>query len=1103
MFFLPSLVIPGQYWRPSEHNNDDPVISGIKRRMNPLMIKNRNLKMPARVPDVSASQGDQPYSVPIRPIPMSAPTPQMQQQQQQLAGSNMSANSVPSSVMISLPSSRQPLGNQGIARIQGPKQLFPSVSLQDTSNAAIKQSDAAQKMPLQLLQQHVNAQGQAIISLPNSASHDAFKAPQDASKQVAFSVQQVAPTQQPAVNQKLVLQSQTVSQQTNLVAVSQAALLPSSQVPGAVTTIINALARPTEVASTQHTILPQGADACVRMVQKPTGKEKHERKKAVKAARDIINEDIRASNQDPLTQCQHLADKIQKEMQQNFLQFHVHQQSIQAIQNQLQQVVLQNQQSKLPQNVMDDIHTRVRNHHTQMQVHYQKLQQLQLLLQQVQLRLTQEQKLSNKDISVQVNCDNKAETETQRGFTSPLILRKQSATNATVDVTSTALSSKMQQALVATPNTGVVGVSVNGPITCSSTPAPVTQTQLVANSSAFRVVTGMSPTQPLAVSCAPLQLVPGTLSSTQNSVNVMSKTSLPQQQVLAGQQATSVNQVQVLANHTAQQASVMAQLQCSGNLGTSTQQFIQVPLVKNVQQSSAQAFTATKTISITHNTPILPRPQSMAAVSNQSPLTLQTSGIPAQTLLFKMPVAALANQTIRPENQTILHQQIPLKQTSMAMLSTSHVILTNSSLLQNKVPATAMVYTNSQAVASKIPALPSAQSAVSTQQQQQQQQHIALMSSINTKQNSGIEQAVPTVNAGFAMPNSAVNTNTKPIVIRQAASVAGGAQAVSLITNGSVPFYSHHSHSNNVMHRKAEVPILTNGQPEDIKGKTQQQPISTQIDGVGDLSMKAVAQNGIKEEVISADKLSQIVSTTIRDKDSMANKSSLTQNSTKTSLTLNDVAFSSENGTTVNAHTISVSSNNVHCQEDNRKNTAIVNKRPNDELPSSIEKKKLKMTHVDRSLGESIDTDISMGTEEMRTREGDAKSKSVDSLEQGIKVPRINGMYPTALANGHGMLGKIPDVDIDELLANKTTATNSNQSVVIGRTQVPDAAMCSLSSIATSKTASPSMTNVTTEIVKEEKMSSSDLTAQKSAKATEETPSKRAGNNCLWAGCKR
>ena len=96
-------------------------------------------------------------------------------------------------------------------------------------------------------------------------------------------------------------------------------------------------------------------------------------------------------NQALISQCQNVMEQIKREMQQHFMQFHIHRQQIQSIQTQLQQVVQQNQAQRLPQNLMGEIQSRVQNHHNQMQMHYQKLQQLQTLLQQVQQRLLMEQ----------------------------------------------------------------------------------------------------------------------------------------------------------------------------------------------------------------------------------------------------------------------------------------------------------------------------------------------------------------------------------------------------------------------------------------------------------------------------------------------------------------------------------------------------------------------------------------------------------------------------------------------------------------------------------------------------------------------------------------
>lgn len=647
------LVIPAPYWRPTDNN--DPTIAGIKRRATPLIVKSKSSKPVVRVPDVTSTHSDQ--SMPVRPIPVMPAVPAAQPQ---------TAVRIPFSIQqspqITLSTSG---GFQGM--IQSPKPGLPTIASNTVPTSAMSMPINSQVLPLKLLEQHVNSQGQGKdvpVTGPSSNSPNIIAATTSDQVSSAQQLPQSLASKQPSVqvaglSQSIVtnpIQTQTVL--GSLPQLSQGVLLQGAS-PGIVIPASGA-----NVASNQN-----DSNAKLNSQQKLTAKERNERKKAMKAARDMINADIKASNLDPLTQCQNLTERIQKEMQQHFVQFHVHQQSIQAIQAQLQQLVLQNQQSKLPQNIMEDIHTRVRSHHAQMQAHYQKLQQLQILLQQVKIRLSQEQKLKEQTEVSQNSATEGSNQSLSKTPRTPRILRKQIPSGASPSIIQSASQAtvvNLQQPQLAT---SVVGMTQIQQINAGGqliTPIAVQQPQQMMSATAAQCNT-TTPTQKTDVITA-ANAPPPTLLATQVSGI---KTETPNQ----SQSATVPTQVAFIPNTGA----VPGQ--------TSGIQLAQAAFSTPGKQVGAPVLQ--KPVSVTYNTPILPRPST--SILNLPQQNVPTnSAMVGQAMLLTVPVVALPQQEMQ---QSIL-SRIPQSQAQHALPTSTCAIETtlynsiNSTMVQSDVANT-------------------------------------------------------------------------------------------------------------------------------------------------------------------------------------------------------------------------------------------------------------------------------------------------------------------------------------------------------------------------------------------------------------------------------
>lgn len=618
------LVIPAPYWRPADNN--DPTITRIRRRTTPLIVKNKNAKTAARVPDVSSIHSDQ--AVPVRPIPV---MPAMSTQPQTVPR-------LPFSVQMS----PQVTGtSSGVfqGQIEGPRATVPANTGSTVPTSAVSMPINSQGLPLKLLEQHVNSQGQSKDVLANAPSANA-------SSEVSTPKQEVQLLQPQMAKQPVVQLSAASQSVVGNVVQGQAVLGSLTQMSQGVliqgaTPNVAVNASSANVVDNQSSLEP---NVKLNSQQKLTSKERSERKKAMKAARDMINADIKASNLDPLTQCQNLTERIQKEMQQHFVQFHVHQQSIQAIQAQLQQLVLQNQQSNLPQNIMEDIHTRVRSHHAQMQAHYQKLQQLQILLQQVKLRVAQEQKLKEHTVAPECTIEDTSNQSLSRTPKTPRILRKQVLNSAAPGIAAPANVTPAQ--VVSTPPLsaaavfGIASAQPANPVAHLVATTSGQQSQLAFMSSTKSLNVPLSnATMPTSTNSqiAPSVAVPG------GNMNAESKPVQP---------AVAPTQIAYLSNASALQG------QAAGI------QFTQAALTTPGKQGGA---VLQKPVALTYNTPILPRPPT--AVQNVPQQNLPNPAMVGQAVLFTMPVVALPQQGIQQAPSRVHHSQ-----TQGSVSLTSHSI---------------------------------------------------------------------------------------------------------------------------------------------------------------------------------------------------------------------------------------------------------------------------------------------------------------------------------------------------------------------------------------------------------------------------------------------
>ena len=621
-----------------------------------MIVKSKSVRPLVRIPDVASTHNEQ--TVPVRPIPV-MPTISSQSQAPQRLPFNVQSSP---QTTIGNPAAMFP------GQMQGARAALPvhSVSSGQVPTSAVPVPVNSSVLPLKLLEEHVNSQGQSKdfptsvtpvkptidVSVAKSDSSSQLRQPQTRSQVSKQPQAQVSGTSQAEAGN--MVPGQPIL--GNLAQMQQSVLLQGNGAG------IGSNDLDTNSVTSQNSLDP---NTKLSSQQKLTSKERNERKKAMKAARDMINADIKASNLDPLTQCQNLTERIQKEMQQHFVQFHLHQQSIQAIQTQLQQLVLQNQQPKLPQNVMEDIHTRVRNHHAQMQTNYSKLQQLQILLQQVKVRIAQEQKGKEQTAIAQDSIpesDNQALRKTPR---TPRILRKQTTSNMTPSTTSSTSDVTTITRLQQMPSASIIGI------------APMPQVNAVVAPVATQLTTQMTlmPTvqsnQTGSVSNAtPLFTAPSNVqgNSTVSAVPVLGAN--------AKGEATQTTEAPTQVTFFSNTAPLQAQ--------TSAIQLAQTAFATSGKQVGSHIIQ--KPVTVTYNTPILPRPPT-STLQNPIHQTVPSSAVVGQTVLFTMPVVALPQQGV--------HQTASSKppQSSTQFNATS-----SSGLMEATVRSNPLLFSNSGTV---------------------------------------------------------------------------------------------------------------------------------------------------------------------------------------------------------------------------------------------------------------------------------------------------------------------------------------------------------------------------------------------------------------------
>ena len=606
------LVIPAPYWRFSD--TSDPAIAGIKRRTKPLIVKNKSVRQQLLVPDSASTHTDQ--TVPVRPIPVVPTITSHSQIQQRMPFGVQQAPQVSVSNTIGLfpgqaQGTRQPLAGHSSGSVQVP-----------TSSVSIPINNSG--LPLKLLEEHVNSQGQGQ-DLPVNAAAAAVKPTIEACGPKLDSTSQ---QQQHQSHQSVQPPTQLSQTETENTVQGQTIVGSSAQVQQNILLQSNATVMGVNASDTNTVVNQSSLDPNAKFTsqQKLSAKERNERKKAVKAARDIINADIKASSLDPLTQCQNLTERIQKEMQQHFVQFHVHQQHIQAIQAQLQQLLAQNQQSKLPQNIMDGIHTRVRNHHAQMQIHYSKLQQLQILLQQVKIRIAQEQNAKEQSVVGQDTTSEAGGQALRKTPRTPRILRKQTTITNTASPASdiTVSQTRLQQM---TPES-VAGIAT-----------PIQQMNAIITPNAAQLTTQIG-------------LLPSVQSNQANASasNFTPTLSVPAI-VQAGMSPPSVaapseNAKEISLPHTTGLPTQVKFFSNTTALQGQTSSFQLAPTALAATGKQSGSHIVQKPVAVTYNTPILPRPSTSTLQQN-----VPNSAVVGQTVLFTMPVVALPQQRIYQASQ--------------------------------------------------------------------------------------------------------------------------------------------------------------------------------------------------------------------------------------------------------------------------------------------------------------------------------------------------------------------------------------------------------------------------------------------------------------------
>ena len=1129
-------MIPAQYWRPADGTRDEPLITGIKRRANPLMVRSKAAKAASRVPRSASPHTDQ--QMPIRPIPV-MPAANTQQQQQKLPSST--AN-VPGGVSSSTQQVVIQPGQQGLPvmfQMQGHRAPFSAATVSaqasQIASTAVQMPLNSQRMPLKLLEQHVNAQGKDKEATQNiTAPQKVAAVDQTITKQAAS---ESSALNQAPMQQQLVKQPPGVTQaQTNLSGmgqgipqtavgsvpqVSQNVMLPPG-VQGVVLSMNNAGSSSADVSGNQQL----DPEAKLNPQQKLSAKERNERKKAMKAARDMINADIRASNLEPLAQCQNLTDRIQKEMQQHFVQFHVHQQSIQAIQAQLQQVVIQNSQSKLPQNIMEDIHNRVRNHHAQMQAHYQKLQQLQILLQQVKIRLVQEQKLKGAcDASKEQGKDTSTPVVPQTAANTQRLPNPQPALGVSTDQTQAALQLPIGQpmssaiknatatsAIFGVPSMHSLSLGAQNPVSASAAMSQGHQISFVPTGIPQQIVTANGPSAATGKNDSkPMNNVMSMASSATAPSTSLSHKPMPTQSL--------PTVVPASVGLVAAQGPVKGPVRvpAPANLTGTSMQLAHSSLAAPLQQ----VVPMTKTGAITYNTPILPRPQlpTSMTIQNAGRQGIPSSAIPGQTVLLTMPVMALQQQALHATPGKGGQVILPKLQTQPVGSGHENIVgstlIPSSGLMQVKQPNFSVTSSGVNFIPTVNPhALVTSQvkTLVNTPQSQTKQQKksdtVTHNDGLNSQQAASVQKVEPSsqikpaessqsIMAKVPVGNSLVNKANNSATIPASLGLLGTQMPISKVTAQQV---------------MANGPII---RPADLGSKqTVASSSSVMVNGGVEINARKVPSVDAQMNMAKTETVVKAVDRNGGHLDKADDgKSSSFNHSNANSHHQTSITKPAVNG--INTTSYSYGSNN----HTDSKCTMI----SCHEMISSLNENKK------RTIEEVSDTNSDQGTKKTKLEnscelKSDAKTKDLenrddftdkyDSMIKNNKKFKINGIY-TKSSKENGDHEKMEIYENNDNKNDSSETLNSNLvSTVTSTNCVSSSALSTATSLLLTTTVSVSSSTTEQSNVSNtgsQKMSVSDLqnSTEKSSASDTKSVMKEKGKHhrkrlsCQWTGCKR
>ena len=1121
-------MIPAQYWRPADGTRDEPLITGIKRRANPLMVRSKAAKAASRVPRSASPSPHNDQQMPIRPIPV-MPTANTQQQQK-LPSSTANA---PGGVASSTQQVAIQPGQQGLPvmfQMQGPRAPFSAATVSaqasQISSTAVQMPLNSQRMPLKLLEQHVNAQGKDKEATHNVTAQKVAAVDQTIPKQAPSepSALNQAPMQQQLIKQHPgVAQAQTslsgMGQGIPQAAVgsvpqaSQNVMLPPG-VQGVVLNMNNAGSSSVDVSGNQQL----DPEAKLNPQQKLSAKERSERKKAMKAARDMINADIRASNLEPLAQCQNLTDRIQKEMQQHFVQFHVHQQSIQAIQAQLQQVVIQNSQSKLPQNIMEDIHNRVRNHHAQMQAHYQKLQQLQILLQQVKIRLVQEQKLKGAcEASKEPGKDPLTPVVPQTAANTQRLPNSQPAPGVSPDQTQAVLQLPIGQpmssatknatatsAIFGVPSMQSLSLGAQNPVSASAAMSQGHQISFVPTCVPQQIVTANGPSAATGKNDSkPMNNVMSMASSATASSTSLSHKPMPTQSL--------PTVVPASVGLVAAQGPVKGPVRvpAPASLTGTSMQLAQSSLAAPLQQ----VVPVTKTGAIMYNTPILPRPQlpTSMTIQNAGRQGIPSSAIPGQTVLLTMPVMALPQQALHATSGKGGQVILPKLQTQSVGSGHENIVgstlIPSSGLMQVKQPNFSVTSSGVNFIPTVNPhALVTSQmkALVNTPQSQTKQQKksdtVTHIDGLNSQQAASVQKVEPSsqiktaelsqsVVAKVPVGNSLLDKANNSATIPASLGLLGTQMPISKVTAQQVMANGPIIRPTDLGSKQAVASnssVMVNGGVEINARKVPS--VDAQLNKT-ETVMKAVDRNG--GHLKKAD-----------DGNSSSCNHSNANSHHQISITkpaVNGISITS-NSYVSNNHTDSKSTM-ISSLNENKKRTI-------EEVSNTNSHQGTKKTKLDNSCE---------ATSDAKTKDLENRDDFTDKYESMIKTNKkfkINGIYSkNSKENG--------DHEKMEICQNNDSKNDSSETLnpySISSVTTTNIVLSSASSTATSLsfTTTVSMSSSTTEQSKvsntgSQKMSISDVqsSTEKSSSSDIKSGMKEKGKNhrkrfsCQWTGCKR